>query len=87
MALQPGALTDAIEAAFAREWQKVKTVPLPAAGGPDRRMMFAAVAHGLLDYLEAHQNEVLKSIKARDEAGQDRTFEISEADLDIDTGS
>ena len=62
MALDPKSLTDAIDTAFGIEWKKVKTNPLPDAGKDDRRLMFAAVARGVLQYLSDHQGEFISSV-------------------------
>ena len=74
MALKPGSVADfassmaaAIEDAMKAEWQAVKGVPLPAQGEEDRRLLFVAVARGVLTYLKAHQNEVLTAITTKDD--------------------
>lgn len=42
-----------MEEAMKREWQAVKGYPLPAdVGEDDRKILFAAVAQGVLRYLE-----------------------------------
>lgn len=85
MALNVNGLTQAIEAGFDREWQSAKGTPAPAAGQADRRLMFAAVARGVLQYLEAHQNELLNTITARDQNSTSFTFSVESTDLGIDT--
>jgi hypothetical protein len=82
MSLRPGELTDRIEAAFAEEWARANAIPLPAAGGEDRRLLFAAIAHGLLAYLKANEDEVFRTITLRD-VGDPRTWTVIEAELDI----
>lgn len=73
MALKPGSVADfansmaqAIEQAMQEEWQAAKGVPLPSQGQGDRRLLFVAVARGMLRYLKAHQDEVLLSITTKD---------------------
>lgn len=85
MPLIPSELTDAMQEAFKKEWLAVKKTPMPGAGGEDRRLLFAAVARGLLEYVEAHQNEVLTTITFQD-AGQPVTHTVIDADINISTG-
>ena len=44
-------------------WQQVKGEPFPGGDRNDARIMFLAVARGLLLYLEAHQNDMVNSIQ------------------------
>jgi hypothetical protein len=83
MALKVDELTAAIEAGFDREWQEAKGTPAPSAGGADRRIMFGAVARGVLQYLKENQNELLESFAARDQNGVSYTFTVSATDLGI----
>lgn len=50
-----GGMADAIEQAFADELSKRKGTSLPDASAEERRMLFAAIARGVLGYL--HDNE------------------------------
>jgi hypothetical protein len=43
-------------------WQQVKGEPFPGGSRDDARIMFLAVARGLLLYLEAHPNDMVSSI-------------------------
>lgn len=52
----------AIEQTLGEEWQAIKGAPLPAAGQEDRRLLFAAIAGGVLRYLKAHEDEIFTSI-------------------------
>jgi hypothetical protein len=85
MALEPGALTDAIEAAYETEWPKVKSNPLPDAGKEDRRLLFAGVARGILQYLSDHRDELLTSITTVDESQQQITVQVTGLGLGIST--
>jgi len=74
MALKPGSVADfdnsmaeAIEQAMQDEWQEVKGVELPSQGEVDRRLLFVAVARGVLRYLKTHENEVLTSITTKND--------------------
>ena len=60
MALKPGSVDDfsasmaeAMEQAFAAEWAVQKDIPLQAAGAQDRKIMFAAIAQGVVRHLKA----------------------------------
>jgi hypothetical protein len=57
-----GSLAEAIEQALAKEWQTVKGSALPGDGSDDRKLLWVAVANGLLNYLKANQNDILTSI-------------------------
>jgi len=87
VALEPGGLTDAIDRAFATEWAKAKPIPLPGAGGEDRRLLFAAVARGVLEYLSDHQAELITAVTLK-QTGTDSAvrYTASETALDIDAG-
>lgn len=50
-------LTEAIEHALKMEWLAVKGESLPETGAEDRRLLLAAIAQGVLDYLKDHQDE------------------------------
>jgi hypothetical protein len=62
MPMKPGtvahftdSLAEAIENAMKMEWRAVKGETLPAEGQDDRRVLFVAIAQGILDYLKDHQ--------------------------------
>jgi hypothetical protein len=84
--LTPDALTDAIESAYEKEWKKKKSNPLPDAGKDDRRLLFAGVARGILEYLAANPTQILTSIKAADDAGVAYSLQVSETDWNINAG-
>jgi hypothetical protein len=83
VALEPGAMTDAIELGYETEWKLAKPNPLPDAGKDDRRLLFAGIARGVLQYLSDHQNELLVTLKTKDEAGLAATLTVTETDLGI----
>jgi hypothetical protein len=84
MSLSPQELTDWIESAFEAEWARTKTIPLPAAGGEDRRLLFAAVAHGVLEYLKAKDSQTLKTITLQPTTGGDSTkYNVTASELDV----
>jgi hypothetical protein len=51
-------LSQTIEAAMAVEHQAIKGRAMPDAGAEDRRMLFDAIAMGLVVYLKAHQADL-----------------------------
>jgi O-methyltransferase involved in polyketide biosynthesis len=54
-------MAEAIETAMQQELALSGT-SLPAAGQDDRRLLFVAIARGVLQYLKDHQSETLRSI-------------------------
>jgi hypothetical protein len=58
-----GSMAEAIEQAFQSEWTAAKTTALPQTGVVDRKILFAAVAQGVLNYLEAHKSDLVTSNK------------------------
>jgi hypothetical protein len=83
MALDVTELTEAIVDAMGTEWQNAKGTPLPAAGLEDRRILFAAVARGLLTYLEVKQERALKKLDLEDSGGDVRSYTVRATDFDI----
>lgn len=53
----------AIAAAMDEEWQRAKGQPLGELGREDRRILFAAVAKGVLRYLHAHRGDVATTVE------------------------
>lgn len=74
-------LTDAIETAFQAVWLEVKKSP--ATGPPeDRRILFEAVARGLLAYLKEHE-ELITSLSVKD-GGAAKTLQVEVTKLGIE---
>jgi hypothetical protein len=86
VSLVPSDLIEAMQRAFSQEWQAVKGAPPPDAGTDDRRLLFAAVARGLLKFLDDHQDDVLKQITFEDEGQGRQTHTVVGAKLDIARG-
>ena len=55
-------MAEAIEVALQQEWPLAQGVPLPADGLLERRILFVAIARGVLQYLKDHQHEFMNSI-------------------------
>ena len=74
-------MTGEIEAAMREEWRTAKDQELP--GGPgeeDRRILFAAVAKGVLRYLYAHRDDLITN-SVNDDSGGHRhkmAFDLQE---------
>jgi hypothetical protein len=82
--LTPSALTARIEAEFETVWERSRG-PLSSAGADDRRLLFAAVAGGVLAYLKANEDWVIDSLRVREAGGDERTLTVTDATLDIGT--
>jgi hypothetical protein len=74
-----------MEGAMEEEWRVAKGVPLPGVGLEDRRLLFAAIARGVLAYLKTNQNGIFKTITFEDISGQRVMHKLQAADLDINS--
>jgi hypothetical protein len=79
MALEADALANAMMAQLGEAWQIVKGEPIPSPPGEDARIMFLAIARGLLKYMEQHQNETIKTIAL----GGGSSVNVTSLDLNI----
>jgi hypothetical protein len=85
MALQPDELADAIEQAFKIVWGQLKPDDrFPSDGRPERRVLFLAVARGLLTYLEHHQTDMISSIDLDLGGPVSSTFPVTNVELNTD---
>ena len=62
MALVASDLADAMVAQLDEAWKIVKGEDFPGGSRDDARIMFLAVARGLLIYMEQHQNDTVSSV-------------------------
>ncbi|HEX5884761.1 MAG TPA: hypothetical protein VFY67_09440 [Pyrinomonadaceae bacterium] len=65
MSLDANGLADEMTAQLDEAWRKIKGSPFPGGSPADRedaKIMFLAVARGLLLYLEAHKTDMIDSI-------------------------
>lgn len=84
MALKPDGLADAIEAAFETVWAQLKPDDqFPVDGRPDRRVLFLAIARGLLTYLENNEDTILDSITLK-VGSTSQTYDVDGLDLNTD---
>jgi hypothetical protein len=72
-------MTDALE----KEYKARKGISLPSGYETDREILFAAIARGILEYLEEKQNEFISTITLRD-GGVSMTHNVTNLDLNID---
>lgn len=80
MAYKAGTVNDfansmakAIEDALKTEWASVKGKALPSTGEEDRRLLFVAIAQGVLRYLSEHDDTSLDvhSVQVTNHVGND----------------
>lgn len=62
MALVASELADAMVAQLDEAWKAVKGEDFPGGSRDDAKIMFLAVARGLLIYMEQKQNETVSSV-------------------------
>lgn len=56
----PDSMAQAMELAFQSEWAAAKGEPLLPVGEEDRRILFAAIAQGVVKHFEAKANEAFQ---------------------------
>lgn len=66
-------MAEAIEDALKAEWATVKGIAFPDAGEEDRRLLFVAIAQGILRYLKdnAEASIIVHSVEVTQEDGND----------------
>ena len=79
MALVANDLANAMMNQLDEAWQIVKGEPIPSPPGDDARVMFLAIARGLLIYMEQHQNDTIKTIAL----GGGSAVNVTSLDLNI----
>ena len=82
----PGSLAEAIDKAMEAEWQAVKNVSLPTEGQDDRRLLFAAIAQGLFNFLRANQNDLINNITLDNSGsggGSSGNYEVTQLELNL----
>lgn len=82
--LEPNGLATELQAALPGAWQTVKNAPFPGdPNDPDQRILFLAIARGLLKYLEANQNGVMSTITLQTGGSPAVTSTVTGLDLNI----
>lgn len=56
-------MTAYIETAMREQWQLARGEPLPTQGAEDRRILFAAIAQGVLRYLYVHRDDLVSTLQ------------------------
>ena len=79
MPLVANDLANAMIDQMGEAWQIVKNEPIPSPPGEDARILFLAIARGLLKYMEQHQNETIKTIAL----GGGSSVNVTSLDLNI----
>jgi len=68
--------------ALKKEYQTRKGRALPPGFEEDREILFAAIARGILEYLESQQNDFISTITLRKDAILN-SYEVTSLDLNI----
>jgi hypothetical protein len=76
-------MAKAMEDAFDQLFATVKQSPLPEAGLQDRRLLFVAIARGVLQYLENHQAELFSHLVIVHQFGFPDPHQVTQVDLNI----
>ncbi len=85
MALTPNDLANAMEGVMAQAWTAVKgpDIPFPEGDPSDRKVLFLAVAWGLLKYLETNEDGVINSIRLTQTGTETLDYDVEALDLNI----
>jgi hypothetical protein len=69
-----GSMAALIELAMREEWFAARGEPLPTSGPgvKDRKILFAAVAKGVLRYLYAHRDDLITTLEINEGTGNHR---------------
>jgi len=65
-------------------WQEVKGVAFPGGNREDARVMFLAVARGLLLYLEQHKGDMVANVTIDRGGGATEALTVRRVDLDTE---
>jgi len=82
MSLKTGELVAVMETVMRNEYLSQKKTPLPTLGGEDRKLLFTAIAGGVLQYLESKQKEVISTITLKVGTAEE-TYTVTNLDLNI----
>jgi len=79
-------MAEAIETAMNEEWQAVKGEALSTDDQESRRLLFCAIARGVLGYLKSHEADLIKTIGLDGGSGAVSNT-VSALELDIDASA
>ncbi len=88
MPLKPDDMADAMLTALPQAWEDVKGVAFPGGSKDDQKVLFRAIARGLLKYLKNNQNEIMNTIDLvvpPGPGGTDVTYTVNAVDLNTDS--
>jgi hypothetical protein len=84
MTLKPGDMADAIETAFKALWPTFRPdEPFPSDSVTERRLLFLAITQGILTYLNAHENDMVKTVQLNGGGLGSSSFNVEAVDLDV----
>src|SRR5438105_15687750 len=78
-------MAKAMDDAMVDAYQKLKGSALPDKGKEDRRMLFVAIAKGLLSYLRSHENDMIAAINLTPVGGSALNVTINSVSMNINT--
>jgi hypothetical protein len=78
-----GSMTEAIENEFKAEWGRMKKTPLPQADPTDSRILYVAIARGVLAYLAAHHDDMVNGITLDVPGDGPTPFTVTGLGLDV----
>jgi hypothetical protein len=77
-------MADAMLTALPQVWKEVKGEEFPGGDSNDVKVIFRAVARGLLTYLEAQQDTTITSITLQPSGGSSVAYTVQALDLNTD---
>jgi hypothetical protein len=78
-------MAKAMDDAMKDAYQKLKGSPLPDKGQEDRRMLFVAIAQGMLSYLRTHENDMVASMNVTPAGGPAVNLGVNTISANINT--
>ncbi len=81
MPLKPDDMAAAMLTALPQAWKEVKGVEFPGGGQDDQRVLFIAIARGLLTYLKNNPNEIMNTINLTVPAGGNISYPVNSVDF------
>lgn len=88
MALDYTKMAEEMEKAMDQEWFTLFNEHLPANGLKDRKILFKAIARGMLRYLESQQNQMINRLTLDPVGyGTSRVYDVITLDLNTMSGT
>jgi hypothetical protein len=81
MPLKPDDMAAAMLTALPQAWKEVKGVDFPGGGQDDQRVLFIAIARGLLTYLKNNPSEIMNTIDLTAPPGGKITYTVNSVDF------